>query len=43
MIGLQKVVDELQATQKRTAEDLKKKADLPAARDSAPPVMDGGK
>ncbi len=41
--GLQKVVDELQAAQKKTAEDLKKKADLPAARDSAPPAKDGGK
>ncbi len=41
--GLQKVVDELQAARKKTAEDLKKKADLPAARDSAPPAKDGGK
>jgi hypothetical protein len=43
VIGLQKVVDDLQAAQKKAAEDLKKKADLPAARDSAPPAKDSGK
>jgi hypothetical protein len=32
--GLQKVVDDLQAAQKRTAEDLKKKADAPVAKDA---------
>src|SRR5882672_10046261 len=35
-IGLQKVVDELQTAQKKAAEDLKKKADAPAAKDAAP-------
>jgi prefoldin subunit 5 len=34
VIGLQKVVDELQ-TAKKAAEDLKKKADAPAAKDAA--------
>src|SRR6202165_3167843 len=33
--SLQKVVDELQAAQKKAAEDLKKKADAPAAKDAA--------
>jgi hypothetical protein len=35
VIGLQKVVDELQTAQKKAAEDLKKKADAPAAKDAA--------
>jgi TolA-binding protein len=43
VIGLQKVVDELQAAQKKTVDDLKKKADLPAAREGTPPARDGGK
>lgn len=30
--GLQKIVDDVQAAQKKTAEDLKKKADAPAAK-----------
>jgi len=33
--SLQKVVDELQAAQKKAAEDLKKKVDAPAAKDAA--------
>jgi septal ring factor EnvC (AmiA/AmiB activator) len=33
--GLQKALDELQAAQKKAAEDLKKKTDTPAAKDSA--------
>jgi septal ring factor EnvC (AmiA/AmiB activator) len=33
--GLQKALDELQAAQKKVAEDLKKKTDAPAAKDSA--------
>ncbi len=41
--GLQKIVDELQAAQKKAAEDLKKKTDTPPARDSAPPAKDGAK
>jgi prefoldin subunit 5 len=32
--GLQKVVDDLQTAQRKTAEDLKKKADAPAAKDA---------
>jgi prefoldin subunit 5 len=31
--GLQKVVDDVQAAQKKTVEDLKKKADAPVAKD----------
>ena len=42
VIGLQKTVDDLQAAQKKAAEDLKKKADAPAAKD-APVAKDGGK
>jgi hypothetical protein len=42
VIGLQKVVDELQAAQKKAADDLKKKADAPAAKDAAP-AKDGAK
>ena len=41
--SLQKVVDELQAAQKKMAEDLKKKADAPAAKDAAVPVKDVAK
>jgi hypothetical protein len=33
VIALQKVVDDLQAAQKKAAEDQKKKADLPQAKD----------
>ena len=44
VIGLQKIVDDLQAAQKRAAEDQKKKADAPAVKDSSPPAAkDGGK
>ena len=32
--GLQKIVDDVQAAQKKTAEDLKKKADAPVAKDA---------
>jgi prefoldin subunit 5 len=32
--GLQKIVDDLQAAQKKAAEDLKKKADAPPAKDA---------
>jgi prophage DNA circulation protein len=41
--GLQKIVDDLQAAQKKTAEDAKKKADAAPARDAAPAAKDGGK
>jgi hypothetical protein len=34
LAGLQKVVDDVQAAQKKTAEDLKKKADVPVAKDA---------
>jgi prefoldin subunit 5 len=34
--SLQKIVDDLQAAQKKTAEDVKKKADAPAVKDGAP-------
>jgi prophage DNA circulation protein len=40
--GLQKVVEDLQAAQKKTVEDLKKKADAPAAKESTP-TKDGVK
>src|SRR4030081_3054027 len=33
--GLQKIVDDLQAAQKKASEDLRKKADAPAAKDGA--------
>ena len=41
--GLQKIVDDLLAAQKKAVEDLKKKVDVPPAKDSAPPAKDGGK
>jgi prefoldin subunit 5 len=34
--SLQKIVDDLQAAQKKVAEDAKKKADAPTAKDNAP-------
>ena len=47
VISLQKLVDDLQTAQKKTAEDLKKKADAPPAKDAAPakdaPAKDGAK
>ena len=33
VVGLQKLVDDVQAAQKKAAEDLKKKADAPVAKD----------
>jgi hypothetical protein len=41
--SLQKIVDELQPAQKKTTEDLKKKADAPPARDGAAAAKEGGK
>jgi septal ring factor EnvC (AmiA/AmiB activator) len=41
--SLQKIVDDLQAAQKKMAEDLKKKADAPPAKDGAAAVKEGGK
>jgi uncharacterized protein HemX len=42
LASLQKIVDDLQAAQKKTAEDPKKKADAPAAKD-ATPAKEGAK
>jgi hypothetical protein len=42
VIGLQKIVDDLQAAQKKVVEDQKKKVDAPAAKD-VPVVKDGAK
>jgi TolA-binding protein len=41
--SLQKIVDDLQAAQKKAAEDAKKKADAVPAKDAAPAAKDGGK
>jgi hypothetical protein len=41
--SLQKIVDDLQAAQKKAAEDAKKKADAAPAKDAAPAAKDGGK
>jgi uncharacterized coiled-coil protein SlyX len=41
--SLQKLVDELQAAQKKTIEDQKKKADAPPAKDAPPAAKDGAK
>jgi t-SNARE complex subunit (syntaxin) len=43
VIGLSKIVDDLQAAQKKSAEDQKKKADAPPAKDAAPAAKDGAK
>jgi hypothetical protein len=43
VVGLLKTVGDLQAAQKKTDEDLKKKADAPPAKDAAPAAKDGGK
>jgi prophage DNA circulation protein len=40
--GLQRIVDDLQAAQKKAAEDAKKKTDAAPAKDAAP-VKDSGK
>src|SRR6195256_5482704 len=40
--SLQKIVDDLQAAQKKAAEDQKKKAETPAAKDSSPPAAKDG-
>ena len=41
--SLQKIVDDLQAAQKKAAEDAKKKTDTAPAKDAAPAAKDGGK
>ena len=44
VIALQKVVDDLQTTQRKAAEDQKKKAETPPAKDAGPaPAKEGGK
>ena len=43
VVSLQKTVDDLQTAQKKTAEELKKKADAPPARDGAAAAKEGGK
>ena len=43
VMALQKTVDDLQAAQKKAAEDAKKKADAPAAGKDAPPAKNGAK
>src|SRR5258705_7831637 len=40
--SLQKIVEELQAAQKKAAGDANKKADVPTANDSAPPAAKDG-
>ena len=41
--GLQKLVTDLQATQVKLTEDMKKKADVPPAKDATPATKDGTK
>jgi hypothetical protein len=41
--SLQKIVDDLQAAQKKALEDQKKKTDAPPAKDAPPAAKDGGK
>jgi uncharacterized protein HemX len=43
LASLQKVVDDLQAAQKKSAEDLKKKPDAPPAKEPPAPAKDGAK
>jgi uncharacterized protein HemX len=43
LASLQKVVDDLQAAQKKSAEDLKKKPDAPPAKETPAPAKDGAK
>ena len=43
LASLQKMVDDLQNAQKKTAEDSKKKGDVPAAKDAAPAAKEGAK
>jgi hypothetical protein len=41
--GLQKIVDDLQAAQKKAAEDAKKKANAAPVKDPVPAAKEGGK
>jgi len=43
LASLQKMVDDLQNAQKKTAEDSKKKGDVPAAKDATPAAKEGAK
>jgi uncharacterized protein HemX len=43
LASLQKVADDLQAAQKKSAEDLKKKPDAPPAKETPAPAKDGAK
>ncbi len=43
VVGLQKIVDDLQTAQKKSAEDQKKKADGAPGKDGAPAVKEGAK
>ena len=43
VVSLQKIADELQAAQKKTAEDMKKKADVLPAKDAPAAAKEGGK
>ena len=43
LASLQKMVDDLQNAQKKTAEDSKKKVDVPAAKDATPAAKEGAK
>jgi hypothetical protein len=43
LASLQKVVDDLQAAQKKPAEDANKKPDAPPAKDAAPAAKEGTK
>jgi hypothetical protein len=41
--GLQKIADDLQAAQRKAAEDSKKKPETPPAKDGSPAAKDGAK
>jgi len=43
LASMQKIVEDLQTAQKKTAEDSKKKVDAPPAKDSAPASKEGAK
>ncbi len=43
VVGLQKLVADLQAAQAKAADDLKKKVDAPPAKDAAPSTKEGTK
>src|SRR2546421_9999786 len=43
LASVQKIVDDLQSAQKKTAEDLKKKVDAPPGKETAPAAKEGTK